>query len=454
MKNRLCDKRIHFIGIGGISMSALAKWCKTAGSEVSGSDKTDSGILDELNDMGIYAYTVLNRTVAAMADMVVFSSAIDKENAELVAAQNARLPVYERHEFLGLLAAKFDKVIAVAGTHGKTTVTALIAAAMKNAGLPFTAHVGGEAIDIGGNFCTQGREILVTEACEYRSNFLSLFPECAVVLNVESDHPDCFCDNDELYQAFAKFVGNVQNDGFIVVNDCVEYSKLQICKNVHIIKFGQKPDSDVRTEIVEELNGVCEYDLICNGEYFGRVRSGLVGKHNIANVLAAAAVCNLYGVDKKVFVKTVETFGGVKRRYERLGEINGAEIISDYAHHPSEIIATIAAAKSRTKGAVRVYFQPHTYSRTAKYFSEFSTAFNGADEVNFLPTYPARESAEMGRSSFELFYFINSRIRECRYFENFVDAAADIVNAAHPSDTVLIMGAGDIEELGKILTED
>ena len=209
-------------------------------------------------------------------------------------------------------------------------------------------------------------------------------------MNVESDHPDCYGDIDDLYQAFSDFVGNLRNNGFIVVFDGVEYSKLHICDNAHIIKFGLKPNSDVRAELISEQNGVCEYDLFINREYVCRLKPNLVGKHNVANVLAAAAVCYECGVDMDVFKNTVENFSGVKRRFEKVGEVNGAKIILDYAHHPSEIIATIDAAKACADGMVRVYFQPHTFSRTAKYFSQFSTAFIKADEVNFLPTYPVR----------------------------------------------------------------
>lgn len=447
MKNKADIPKIHFIGVGGISMSALAKWCALTGYRVSGSDRNYSGILNDLGALGIYTYVGINEAVAASADTVVYTSAVSADNPELAAARRAGVKALERHVFLGEMQKAFDKVIAVSGTHGKTTVTALISAVFKKAEMSFTAHIGGEAADLNGNLYAAGKDFFVTEACEYRRNFLSLNPDCTVILNIESDHPDCYGDIGELTDSFAEFVKNTRGGGIIVLNDNIAPENLHICKNKHMLTFGLNESSYCRAENISEHSGICEYDVYIKGEFFARVRPRLAGRHNIFNALAAITVCSYYGVDKKSIVSALEHFGGVKRRFELVKRINGADIILDYAHHPSEIKATLAAAKAVSKGEVKAYFQPHTYTRTDKYFDEFASCFTDADEISLLPTYPARETADMGRTAFELFYYINSNIREVSYFDNFLDAAANILKTARPDDLVLILGAGDINEI-------
>lgn len=432
-------------------MSALAKWCLSEGCSVTGSDRVYSEMLGTLSELGAKVYVGSDSAVSTSADLVVYTSAVGSDDEELKAAVCAGVPTYERHRFLGMMQHKCDKVIAVSGTHGKTTSTSLIAAIFKNAGEKFTAHIGGEAADLGGNFYKSGYDFLVTEACEYRSNFLSLYPDTAVILNIESDHPDCFKTIGELYDSFAKFVRNAQNNGFIVINDRLEYTNLHIFTNVHIITFGLSSTSYCRATNIFEHDGLCTYDILLNQKYYMTVTPKLYGRHNIFNALAAVTVANLYGIDKDIVKNTLENFKGVKRRFESSGEVNGAAVICDYAHHPSEIKAAIAAARAVTGGDLRVYFQPHTYSRTDKYFEQFEGCFSGADELCFLPTYAAREKPDDGRSAFDLFFSINENVREAFYFDSFTGAAVNILKKARKGDTILILGAGDIDKLAKLL---
>lgn len=446
-------KRIHFIGVGGISMSALAVWCKSLGMIVSGSDRTYSETVASLSSRGIYAYVGSDTTTVEKADIVVYTSAVNDDDEELSFARDNRKRIYERHELLGLLSNGYREVIAVAGTHGKTTSSALIAAILKNSDKKFTAHIGGYVNDIGGNFYMNGNDILVTEACEYRGHFLSLRPSVAVILNIECDHPDCFKGIEDTTEYFAKFAEKVQNNGIIVLNKNINHAKMKICDNAHIFTVGVENGAYAEARNIIERNGVCEYDILLNGELYSRVAPSLKGRHNIVNALCAAVVANYLEIDKNVIISTIENFGGVRRRMEKTGTVNGAEVYSDYAHHPSEIRAAISTARAFTKDRLIVLFQPHTYSRTAKFFDDFVTSFKGADILGILPTYEARETAEQGKTAFELFRAININAQPAKYYKSFVEAASDVVKTARIGDTVLIAGAGDVDILSRMLPE-
>lgn len=432
-------------------MSALAKLYKSLGNEVSGSDGEYSAVLSELNDLGINAYVGSDTTIATMADVVIYSSAIPKGDVELSVCLNKGIPCYERHTFLGKTAHNFQNTIAVSGTHGKTTTTGIIGAIFKNANLSATCHVGGKVKDLGGNFYGGGNKYFITEACEYKRSFLSLEPDVAVVLNVEPDHPDCYSDLPELIAAFAEFVGKVRKGGLVVVNSAIEYSYLHICEDVHIKTIGYDNTSDYYAENICNHLGRCEFDAYSGGNFYAHINLALYGRHNILNALSAIAVADFYNVDKNVVAKTLEEFGGIERRFDFLGEVNGAKIYSDYAHHPSEIEATLATAKQTNPRNLKVFFQPHTYSRTAKYFEAFSRAFRFADEISFVKTYAARETPDNGKTAFDLFYYVNANIQDARYFDALIDVATYIVSTAMPDDMILLMGAGDIEKVAQML---
>lgn len=323
---------------------------------------------------------------------------------------------------------------------------------MKNAGKKFTAHIGGFSNDLGGNFVRTGDEILVTEACEYKGHFLSLHPDILAILNVECDHPDCINTLSDALSLFAEFVRNVPNNGLIIKNSNVKYCDLHICKNVHIENFGGA-DAKWQAENIYSHGGICEYDILRNREYYMRVRPALLGRHNVKNVLAAVAVCDALSIDKNVMKEALENFKGVKRRLEKTGEVNGADVYVDYAHHPSEVTASISAIKPVAKNRLFVIFQPHTFSRTAKYFQEFALSFNAADEVWFVPTYPAREKESDGKTSFDLFRYVDENVRPAEYVKDFVTAAKKIKETARAGDVIMIMGAGDVDIIADLLKE-
>lgn len=446
----LKDKKVHFIGAGGQSMSALARWAAQEGATVTGSDNSYSKNVLSLVEDGFDVRAGVDASRVDDVDIVVYTSAIPEDNPELLRAKELNKTIIERHDFLGLLSEKFDKVIAVSGTHGKTTVTALISSILKSAGRNFTAHVGGFSNDLGGNFYGGGREILVTEACEYKRHFLSLHPDILVILNVEYDHPDCFDTVKDTMSLFAEFAQNVPNNGLIIKNQNVKYSDLHICKKVHIDNFGGD-GAKWQAKNIKCNVGICEYDVMKNREFFMRVRPSLLGYHNVKNALAAIAVADNLNIDKVAIKTALENFKGVRRRLEKTGEVNGADVYVDYAHHPSEITSTIAAVRPLKKNKLIVLFQPHTFSRTEKYFLDFAKSFRGADEIWFVPTYAAREKESDGKTSFELFRYVDENVHPAEYFKDFVTAAAKIRETARKGDVVLIVGAGDVEIVSDLL---
>lgn len=315
----LSGKKVHFIGVGGASMSALIRWAKSYGAEVSGSDGAYSKTLSGLIEDGFDVYVGSDEKRISGVDIVVYTSAVGDENPELSRARTLKKTVVERHDFLGLLSENFKKVIAVSGTHGKTTVTSLIAAILKNSGKKFTAHIGGFSNDLGGNFVRTGDEILVTEACEYKGHFLSLHPDILAILNVECDHPDCINTLSDALSLFAELARNVPNNGLIIKNSNVKYCDLHICENVHIENF-DGADAKWQVENIYSHGGICEYDILRNREYYMRVRPTLLGRHNVKNVLAAVAVCDALSIDKNVMKEALENFKGIKRRLEKRGK--------------------------------------------------------------------------------------------------------------------------------------
>jgi len=452
------NKKIHFIGIGGISLSALAKLMVHYGATVSGSDAVQSERLDELKEMGIQVW-VGSHPEFVDADFVVFTSALNSNDAELRFAINSGVPVFERHEFLGVVSQNFGKVIAIAGTHGKTTTTAMLTAIFSVAKKKFTAHIGGDVIGYS-NLVVQGDEYFITEACEFRRSFLSLRPDIAVVLNIESDHPDCFHNEKELFTAFESFVSNVKENGSVVVRQGFE----EICKSEHTITFSNKNSTTrectyqaVRRDGLTSTGN--EFDVYEKGELICAIQLKHQGDHNIQNAIAAFSVARECGIAVNDIKFALENFQGVKRRFEEMGSVKGAKIIFDYAHHPSEIRASISVARKQYP-RLAVLFQPHTYSRTRSLLPAFVTCFSDADLLAVLPTYAAREKESDGVGASKLFLellcgheksAVTSRYNLLNGLE---DGAQFIKKMAIDYDCFLMLGAGDIIDISNMLNYD
>ena len=466
-------KHIHFTGVGGASMSALAEYAALSGATVSGSDRTPSEILDRLARAGIEVYAGVDADIIDGADLVVRSSAVPVSNPEIVRATALGIPVVERHEFLARVAEDFDRVVAVAGTHGKTTVTAMIAHILKAAGVPFVAHIGGEPVGMG-NLTVYGGDgklpcgIFLTEACEYRRHLLALAPDIAVVTNMECDHPDCYPTIAEVHSVFAEFVEKCPrtvigaDNAFICTG-----AHTDICADVHTVKREHSATDEATAreerEKEEDMRG-CAYGvsriLECSLTQTAVVRHGkaecaltlpAAGTHLLVDALFAVAAAGELGVDFGFACRALADFKGVKRRFEKAGSVGGAQVVFDYAHHPTEIACALRAA--RAYGRPLVVFQPHTYTRTARYLDDFAAVLGGEERVIIMPTYAAREIPDEGADSGVLADRIKEKYPFCGvYLAKSVQEVLDYVNLfAAEFDIVLFLGAGDIYNLKSFL---
>ena len=429
--------KLHFIGVGGISMSALIKIARRLGATVTGSDREDSERLDSLRREGYDVYVGERPEVASAADLVIYTAAISASHSERLAATESMT----RAEFLARIAEVFDKTVAVAGTHGKTTVSAMISSVLASSGVGFSAHIGGIARNFGSNIFLSGREVFVTEACEYKDSFLTLSPDIAVILNAEIDHGDYFTDEDSVYASFRAFVSRVKAGGIAVLGEGVaEKLKLPSYENIRICSYGDE-------FISEDAEGGGFY-LTVKGRGPVYFTTSAKGRHNRINAAIAARVAMLLGVSDDRIRLGLAGFLGVRRRYERMGRTaTGAEVVQDYAHHPSEIAAVLEVARQETAGRIFLVFEPHTYSRTATLFLEFTEVLATADVLAVMPTYSAREIPADGVDAKTL--YCAAAAKEKYYFTRYDDVKKWLDRVTDRQDTVLLLGAGSIEKLAE-----
>jgi len=437
---------IHFVGIGGSGLSAVARLMLERGVTVSGSDLTMSAVARALVSDGVRVFSGHRTEQIAGADVVVVSSAVPDSNVEVQAARAAGIPVLRRPQFLSEITAG-HKLVAVAGTHGKTTTSALIAAILMHAGSDPTFVIGGVIAGWATNARAGNGEIFVIEADEYDRTFLSLAPTVGVVLNVEHDHPDCYPSFDDVRQAFVQFVDAVPHDGLLVV--CADnpaaagIGAQRRSRGGNVVFYGLSTDAEWRAEDVRLNNaGGTDFLAVQGDEVRGLVRTRLTGLHNVSNVVAALAVTNWLGVPFRDGRAAVTEFRGVRRRFEMKGSASGVVIIDDYAHHPTEIQVTLDAVRTRFPGhKVWAVWQPHTYSRVKALSTEFLHSFGNADHVMVLPVYAARESDTLGITSESL---VSEFCGVDASFSPSPEAAATtLAQQVRPGDVVITLGAGD-----------
>ena len=445
-------KSVYIIGIGGISLSAIAVFLEKEGIKIYGSDINDSQIIHSLIERG-YNIKIGNAPeFVKKTDILVYTSAVDAKNSDIKLAKQMNKPVYSRAEILGVISQKFQ-TISVAGTHGKTTTTGMISNILLSAGKDPSIHIGGVLNNINSNVHIGKGDIFVTEACEYKDSFLSLKNHIAIVLNVQEDHLDYFKNLDEIFDSFQKFVKNTDKNGVFIYNfdDFLSKSLKSDCKK---ISFGLSKDCDLRaTHIKEYANGQYSFDVEYLGENYGRIYLPCFGKHNIYNALAAIAVGFVHEIDFESIKNGIETFKGIKRRFEFINKIGDNLIIHDYAHHPDEIKATINACLEVGYEKLIVIFQPHTFTRTKSLYNEFLSCFKDADEVWLLPIYPAREKPIKGVSSFKLCQDLKKNALPAKYFKSFDDCRDKILDEKGKT-LFAILGAGDIVELAESLRQN
>lgn len=438
--DRIIDrvKRIHMIGIGGSGMCPLAEILHSMGYELTGSDNNESAPLNRVKNLGIKVFMGHKAENIGNAELVIYSAAISPDNPELVEAKNRAIPIMERSYLLGSLTRRYDTCIGVCGTHGKTTVTSMITQVLVLEEYDPTAVIGGKLPLIGANGRVGKSEYMVCEACEFVDTFLRLSPSIAVLLNIDNDHLDYFKTMDNMVKSFHKFL-SLADDAVFVNGDNELSVKAADGIESKIIKFGLQPHNQYVAKDIAVRNTGIEFNVLFDGQT-QRVKLQIPGEHNIYNALATFAVCHYLGVDAEKIAKDLESFHGADRRFEILANSDGVCLVDDYAHHPTEIKATLSAAKKLPFNRVVAVFQPFTFTRTAMLLDEFINALSIADEVVLTPIMGSREKNELGISSED----IAKGLDNCRVLQTFDEVADYICDSAKPGDIIITMGGGDI----------
>ena len=445
---------IHFVGIGGISMSALAEILANAGFQVSGSENNRSSLTDRLVSKGITVfYGQRAENITDAIDCAVFTSAIHPDNPEYIAVHQKNIPCLTRGELLGQLMKNYRTPIAVSGTHGKTTTTSMIGEILLRAELDPTISVGGILKSIGGNFRIGGSDCFITEACEYTNSFLSLFPKIGIILNIEEDHLDFFKDLQDIRHSFRKFAELLPEDGCLIINGDIENpSEITDGLTCRVITYGSDEKSDYYpTDICYDDFGHASFTLNGPKGCTGKISLQLPGTYNVYNAVAAAALADLLSIDSSVTCEALHNFAGADRRFEYKGTIGGVTVIDDYAHHPTEIKATLTAAANYPHKTLWCVFQPHTYSRTKTFMHEFARALALADKVVLADIYAARETDTLGISSENLKAELDALGKECYYFPTFDEIENFLLENCINGDLLITMGAGDVHKIGENL---
>ena len=438
-------KRIHMIGIGGSGMCPLAEILNAKGYILSGSDNNESDPLKRVRALGATVYMGHDAKNIEGAELLVYSAAIAQDNPELIEAKKRGIPTMERSHLLGALTRKYNNVIGVCGTHGKTTVTSMITHILILNKREPNAVIGGRLPLVNSNGVVGSSETLVCEACEFVDTFLQMSPDVSVLLNVDNDHLDYFKTMDNLVNSFSKFVG-MSKKAFVNGDDELAV-KAATATNADIITFGfDKKNNYYAENITNGKFGFC-FDVMKNGEKIGHLDMHIPGKHNILNGLAAFSVCNDMGVEAEGIAKAVATFTGAGRRFEFLGKMQGFTLADDYAHHPTEIKATLSAAKELDYNNVIAVFQPFTFSRTALLKDEFIEALSLADKVILTSIMGSREVNTYGIYSED----IAAKLKDAVVVDGFENIADKVVEIAGEGDLVITMGGGDIYKAAQIL---
>lgn len=442
-------KKIFIVGIGGISLSAIAVILKSDGHEVSGSDLVLSKTTDSLQKKGIKIFKGHDSDNVLGFDLLIHSSAVPESNVEIQRARELGIPIFSRAKIIGMLSRRFKNTISIAGSHGKTTTTGIISTILINAGLDPTVHIGGNFSKIAGNVRVGESSFFVTEACEYVDSFLELSSRVGIVLNVQADHLDFFKNVKRVESSFKKFAMRTKRNGVLIVfGGDTRANNLEA--NAKKLTFGFSSQFDYfASNLSCDVDGKFSFDCFEKGKLLGKVDLSIPGRHNVLNTLAAISTSRFFGIDFHCIRDSIREFQGTDRRFEFVAEFNGARVIHDYAHHPTELKAILSTAKQIAKNKIISVFQPHTFSRTKSFFCAFAKSLIQADEVFLAPIYPAREKPINGITSDALAQKINELGGKAKYLQSFEKIAIEVKKKVEPGDIVLILGAGDIVELGE-----
>lgn len=445
---------IHFIGIGGISMSGLADILLKKGFKVSGSDRQESALTKHLEQEGaLIFYGQKSENISKEMDLVVYTAAIHPDNPEYASALALGIPLLTRAQLLGQLMQNYKSAIAVAGTHGKTTTTSMLAHILLAADTDPTISVGGILPAISGNIRVGAENYFLTEACEYTNSFLSFHPTLNIILNVEEDHMDFFKDINDIRNSFKKFAQELPDTGNLVINADIDHMEFFTeALSCPVTSYSVHGTADyTASDISYNEFAIPSFTVNYKGNTLGHFSLSVPGEHNISNALAAIAAARILGIDLPHISNGLSSFSGTDRRFQYKGKIKDATLIDDYAHHPTEIRATLTTARTYPHRKLWCIFQPHTYTRTYAFMDDFASALSLADEVILADIYAAREQNTLGISSADLAEKINRCGTPASYFSSF-DAIEDYVQSKlSPGDLLLTMGAGNVNEIGNNL---
>ncbi|MDD3218737.1 MAG: UDP-N-acetylmuramate--L-alanine ligase [Lachnospiraceae bacterium] len=445
---------IHFIGIGGISMSGLAEILLQEDFKISGSDAKESDLTRHLESLGaILYYGQRASNIKEGIDLVVYTAAIHPDNPEFKQAKENQIPMLTRAELLGQIMQNYETPIAVSGTHGKTTTTSMASHILLHANADPTISVGGILPSIHGNIRVGQSETFITEACEYTNSFLSFFPKISIILNMDADHLDFFKDIDDIRHSFRRFAQLLPDDGTLIINsDTPAYETVTEGLTCEVLTYGLEHEADYTAkDITYDELGHATFDCCYKGEKIGTFSLKVPGIHNVSNALATIALSRKLNIDISVIQEGLLSFTGTDRRFQYKGKVGGITIIDDYAHHPTEIEATLTAAKNYPHKTTWCVFQPHTYTRTKALLPEFARALTLADKVVLADIYAAREKNTIGISSEDLQKAIQELGTECYYFPTFDQIENFLLENCINGDLLITMGAGDVVNIGEKL---
>ena len=440
-------KKGHLIGIGGVSMAPLAMVLAGKGLEIRGSDMNDSPALDTLRESGIKVFVGHKAENADGADFVVRTAAAHDDNPEVERARKLGIPVFERSQAWGAISEQFGCSVCVAGTHGKTTTTAMVTHIFMKAGRDPTVMIGGTLALLGSGYRVGEGDTVILESCEYYNSFHNFFATTAVILNVDNDHLDFFGTVDNIRASFRTFAGKVPDSGVVVANADDEGCRTAL-KGLdrNIVTFGMSPQADMRAENLVE-GKYPSFDAVFKGEKYAHIELNVSGRHNVYNALAACTAAYLNGIDGRTAEAGLAEFKGTGRRAEFKGSFGGADVYDDYAHHPKELQALLDAVDTMGYKRVLCVFQPHTYSRTKTHFDDFVTQLKRPDRVYLAEIYAAREKNTDGISAKQL----ADKVPGAFFSADFGELAEKVRSEARQGDIVLTVGAGDVYKIGDML---
>lgn len=445
-------EHIYFIGIGGISMSGLAEILASRGHQVSGTDVKETAVTKHLQSLGIHInFEHRAENITDDITLVVYTAAIHDDNPELRAAHEKGIRIMDRAHLLGQIMDEYHDSVAVSGTHGKTTTTSMVSEILLAAEKDPTITVGGILPTIGSNLRIGNSPYFVAEACEYFDSFLQFNPFIAIILNVESDHLDYFKTLENIRRSFHAFAQRVPDKGLLVISEKIDHvEELTDGLTCHVETFGLSEKANWRAEnIVHEANGRNSFDVYHNGEFFTTIHLHIPGEHNITNALAAIGASAFLGAAPEDCVKGLHHYTGTERRFQLKGKKDGITVIDDYAHHPTEIKAALAAAQNVQHNTTWCVFQPHTFSRTRFLFDEFGEAFGDADEIIIADIFAARETDDGTVSAAQLADRIAQTGKSARYVGDFAAIEAYLREHCKSGDLLMTVGAGDVYKIGE-----